>query len=312
MQYKIEDKLEILIPTYNRKLLLEHTLNSLLAKDSPVRLCQITVLDNATDDGSKELIAGFASKYSNVKHIRHKTNIGGNANITRAYELAQKEYVWVVCDDDSFRWDSWCEIEQAIYTGDYDLLLTRKNDLKGTSNIAKIFRQCTFVPAAIYRTAIINSNVLVNMYNNIPFLFPHLAIISEVFNRKGRIFLPQGEIMDKCSFNFREPGQEYRTPKTNLYYPEMARKMFWTVGFIHSVQMIKDPKLRIYILDNLGRHGFLGYIVGAFRKNYTTYKGYKLNKDLIADGLCFRHRMKFYCACLFLKVTSMFRRKSKK
>ena len=300
--FKIEENLEILIPTYNRKQFIEMTLNNLLESDSPVRSCSITVLDNASDDGASEVIAGFAKNYGNVKHIRHARNIGGNANIVRAYELAKAPYVWVVCDDDSFN---------ALKTNEYDLLLTRKKELRGTSDIAKIFRQATFVPACIYRTSLISGGILTNMYNSALFMFPQLTLACEVLNKQGRIFLPQGEILDKCSLDTKT--LEFYTRGNDSYKPKYIENMFWTPGFLMSLQMIKDKKLRNYLLEHFGRRGgFFGYILGAFRKNYTRYGGYKLNEDLIRSVLDFRHRLEFDFACLFLKVTSFFRRKKRK
>ncbi len=302
----MKDILEILIPTYNRKPHIKRTLSQLIAKDSPVKNCQITVLDNASTDGSSEVIEDFASRYSNIKHIRHPKNIGGNANIARCYELAKAPYVWVVCDDDSFKWDAWPEIENALRTEDYDLLLTRKAELRNTSDIARIFKQCTFVPSCIYKTSIISDGVVTNMYNNVAFLFPHLALACEVFNRKGRIFLPQGEIMDICCY---EPTNSSFTRGNNAYIPNYNKNMFWTVGAIISTQMIKDKKLRTYILDHIGGHGFCGYIIAAFKQNYTLYGRSKLNEQLIRSELCLRHKMEFDIARIILKMMFLFHSK---
>lgn len=310
---EIQKQLEILIPTYNRKPYIKHTLEQLTAPDSPVKDCSITVLDNASTDGSSEIIAEFAKKFTNIKHIRHHKNIGGNANITRAYEMATTPYVWVVCDDDSFKWDAWPEIATALATDEYDLLLTRKDDLQGTSDIAKIVRQCTFVPAGIYRTGIITNGVLMNMYNNIPNMFPHLALICEILNKKGRIFLPQGEIMDKCTLDIVYSGDDWNTRGAEKsYLPSSARNMFWTVGFLNSLQMIEDPKLRTYVLEHVGKHGFFGYIFGSFRKNYTHYNGNKLNEDLVKNDLNFTQRIKFFFARNLLKLITFFSKKKKK
>ena len=302
----IKDILEILIPTYNRKVHIRRTLTQLTAKNSPVKDCQITVLDNASTDGSSEAIDRFIPFHKNIRHIRHPKNIGGDANIARCYELAKAPYVWVVCDDDSFKWDFWYEIENALRTYDYDLLLTTKRDLKNTSNISKIFKQCTFVPACIYRTSLITDGILMNIYNNLPFLFPHLALASKVFNRKGRIFLPQGEIMDVCNYDKEHSGDGNYTRGNNEYVPNYRKNMFWTVGVIVSTQLIEDKKLRNYILDNLGGHGFCMYIISAFRQNYKFYEGSKFNEQLVCKSLDFWHVIQFNMACLFLKIIYLF------
>ena len=309
---EIQKQLEIIIPTYNRKPHLQRTLTQLTAPESPVRKLSITVLDNSSTDGTSDLIEEFAAKYSNIKHIRHRKNIGGNANITRAYELANKPYVWVVCDDDSFRWEAWHEIENALFSGEYDLLLTRKDDLQGTSDIAKIVRQCTFVPAGIYRTSLINNSVLLNMYNNIPNMFPHLALICEILNNRGRIFLPLGEIMDICTFDTAHTGDGWNTRGSeNSFIPPVTRNMFWTVGFLNSLQMLEDAKLRTYVIDHLGRHGFFGYIWSSFRKNYTHYNGNKLNEAFIRSDLNFRQRVQFFFVRVFLRILSVFSRRKR-
>jgi len=311
-QKTLESQLEILIPTYNRKAYLEHTLTQLTAPESPVKNCSITVLDNASEDGTAEVVDRFAAQFKNITPIHHKKNIGGNANITRAYELAVTAYVWVVCDDDSFKWEAWGEIQQALETNAYDLLLTRKNDLKGTSDIARIFRQCSFVPAGIYRTSLITGGVLMNMYNNIPNMFPHLALISEIFNRQGSIFLPQGEIMDQCTFDLKTSGDKWNTRGSDTYVPETMKNMFWTVGFLSSTLMIKDKKIRTYILEHVGNHGFFGYIWGSFRKNYTHYRGYTLNKALVRQVCCTPlQRIQFDLACAGLALLSLFRKQKK-
>lgn len=308
----MKDILEILIPTYNRKQHIERTLKQLIAENSPVKDCQITVLDNASTDGSSEVIDRFASFHKNIKHIRHPKNIGGNANIARCYEMARTPYVWVVCDDDSFKWNSWSEIKNALSTNDYDLLLTRKRDLKGTSNIAKIFRQCTFVPAGIYKTSLITNSVLMNMYNNIPFLFPHLSLVTEIFNRHGRIFIPQGEIMDMCSYDSEHSGDGSYTRGNNAYVPGYSRNMFWTVGVIVSTQMIENKKLRNYVLDHIGSRGFFGFIFAGFRPNYKIYRGSKFNEAVARNSLNFWHRIQFDLACLLLKIVFLFVPKKRK
>ena len=114
-----EKLLEIVIITYNRKREIKQTLESLMASYSPVRRCPITILDNCSTDGASEVCAEFAEKYENITHIRHPQNIGGNANICRAFEIAKEEYIWCLSDDDGLDWSAWQEIEEAMEAG-YD------------------------------------------------------------------------------------------------------------------------------------------------------------------------------------------------
>ncbi len=306
---EIQEQLEIFLPTYNRKRFLAHTLEQLTAPQSPVRHCQMTILDNASTDGSADLLDEYAAKFSNIKVIHHPKNIGGNANITRCFELASTPFMWAVCDDDSFRWDSWSEIESALQSDQYDILLTRKHDLKGTSDIAKIIRQLTFLPAGIYRTKFINAGVLMNMYNNIPNLFPHMALICEIINKKGSIFLPQGEIIAETELDIAELDNYLKGTNETTYVPQPAREMFWVVGFFNSLQLLEDKKLRTYVMNHLGRHGFFGYLMGAFRLNYTQHKASPRNIRLMINNMNFWQRFQFFWVRFSLRILTFFRRK---
>ena len=298
--------LEIIIPTFNRKQHIERTLKQLLAENSPVRDCSITVVDNASTDGSDEIIEGFVKQYKNVEHIRNPRNIGLGGNIAKCYALAKAPYVWVLGDDDSFKWNTWYEIENALKTGDYDLLLTRKRDLKGTSNVAKILRQCGYITAGIYRTSLINDAVALNMYNSIYTLFPHLAIVGEIFNKKGLIFLPQGEIVDQILFDKKNAGDGHYFRGYDEYIPDIYKNMFWTSGYLLSVQMIQDKKLRNYVLDNSGSHGFFGFIFTGFRTNYKVCHASRYNEAIVRNTLDFWHRVQFDLACLLLRIMFLF------
>ena len=308
-KFKIANQLEIFLPTYNRKQCLEHTLAQLTAPESPVRNCRMTILDNASTDGTKELLQEYAARFANINVIHHPKNIGGNANIARCFELATAPFMWAVCDDDSLTWQHWHEIENALETDQYDILLTRKHDLRGTSDIAKIIRQLTFLPAGIYRTRFITGAVLMNMYNNVANLFPHMALICEIINKKGAIFLPQGELFDKTAIAVGDLDNYLKGAEDNTYTPQAAREMFWVVGFFNSLQLLQDEKLRTYVKNNLGRHGFFGYLMGAFRLNYTRYGSSQINVRLMINNMNLWQSFQFFWVRVFLKVINFFRKK---
>ena len=110
----LKDVLEIILITYNRKPCLERTLNALFAENSPVKDLDITIIDNASTDATPELLAQFKQKHSNLKVIRNNKNIGPNANIAKIFEIAQKPYFWPLCDDDTYDFSAWQDVENAI------------------------------------------------------------------------------------------------------------------------------------------------------------------------------------------------------
>ena len=175
----IRDKLQIYIITYNRIKKFKSTLDTIL--NSPVKSFDMTILDNASTDGTSELIEDYCQKYSNLKHIRHSHNIGGNANICRAFEMGAssgKEYFWVLCDDDKYDFSNWCEVEERIRANDDVICLCDyvfPSQDKKTYPSYQIF-QLTFVPAGIYKTELITGDVLINMYDAILTMFQQSVV----------------------------------------------------------------------------------------------------------------------------------------
>ncbi len=302
----MKNTLEIIIPTYNRKPHIERTLKQLLAENSPVKDCQITVVNNASTDGCEEVIENFVKQYPNVKHIRNPRNLGLGGNIAKCYTLAKAPYVWVIGDDDSFKWDVWPEVEDALRSNEYDLLIVRQYKVKCTSNIAKIFRLCGYIAAGIYRTSVINNTVVLNMYNSIYTLFPHLAIVGEIYNRGGRIFLSSDELIDIAGYDKGNFGDGKYFRGYEGYIPDIYKNVFWTSGYLLSVQMIQDKKLRNYVLDNSGSHGFFGFVFAGFRTNYKVCNGSKYNEAIVRNTFDFWHRVQFDLACLLLKIMFLF------
>ena len=116
----IEEKLEIVLITYNRYKDLNNTLKQFY--DGPFSDCKFTILDNCSDDKTKEICEKYQNLFPNINIIRHLKNIGGNANILRAVETSTSLYTWVICDDDSYDFSECQDIINAINSGKYDLI----------------------------------------------------------------------------------------------------------------------------------------------------------------------------------------------
>lgn len=92
--------LSVIIPTYNRKDMLKEALDSVLQQDYDNM--QIIVSDNASTDGTDDLMEEYKSLHDNIIYIRREKNLGPKINGYKAYEdYAQGKYIFFLCDDDS-------------------------------------------------------------------------------------------------------------------------------------------------------------------------------------------------------------------
>ena len=236
----LETQLELFLPTYNRKRFLANTLEQLTAPESPVRNCQMTILDNASTDGSAELLDEYAAKFPNIKVLHHAKNIGGNANIARCFEMAKSKYVWVLCDDDKYDFSNWNECEQLLAQNPPAIVVA--NYGKPEKGIAHLFRQLSFVPAAIYRTDFITSDTLINMHFSISNLFPQLAVAAAAVNVQ-----PSLPILKKPLVTMQlNPGNDsyLRGTDTQSAVHPLIKEMFWSLGYLRSIQMLQDSKVK--------------------------------------------------------------------
>ncbi len=129
--------LTIAIPTYNRPDRVKNTISLLLPQlTSQVK---IMVLDNCSDvniqNHLKEQIGG--NVLDKVEVMRHRVNIGGDANFQRCFELCDTPYIWMLGDDDRVQ-------ENAIELIFEELNNFKDHDLIGinfNSNCCKVERK---------------------------------------------------------------------------------------------------------------------------------------------------------------------------
>lgn len=245
-----EKLLEIVLITYNRKRELTQTLNSLMASYSPVRRCPITILDNCSTDGASEVCEEFAETYENITHIRHPQNIGGNANICRAFEIATGEYVWCLSDDDGLDWSAWQEIEEAMQAG-YDGIFTTLVNLRRTKGLGGQLMESTFCPGCIYKREHITSNVLQGMYANIHNFLPHLTIGIAIVMNDGKFFIPKHEIVyQPPKFeDIPEVATANNTRGNNICYSPSVVDKIWEIGFINVITLLDEKKRNLIYSD---------------------------------------------------------------
>jgi len=300
----LKNNLEIILVTYNRKEHLQNTFNQIFADDSPVKNLQITVLDNQSTDGTSDFIADYVKKFPNVKHIINNRNIGGNPNIARAFEIASKKYLWILCDDDNYDFSNFSVIEAKLASNDYDAIFT----LECKNDLSDIFYQSTFVPACIYNTEKLTGSVIENMFCNIPNLFPHLAIMAKIINDNGKIATlkpEEGQVLIRGRANDAQQcsGKCYLRNIGDADLNSNRKNMFWFVGYINSLALINNKTKRNYILTHTEHHfkNFSALMTHKLWLNMSQYNFYSKNFLDILLGLNLYQKIFLFIPC-FLKA----------
>jgi glycosyltransferase involved in cell wall biosynthesis len=86
------------VPVYNGELTIARALDSLLAQD--LDDIEIIVSDNASDDGTPEICAEYATRDPRIRLFRNPRNLGLAGNFNRTFELARGTYFkWATHDD---------------------------------------------------------------------------------------------------------------------------------------------------------------------------------------------------------------------
>ena len=242
----MKEKLEIIIITYNRANYLKKTLEELTSSKSPVKNCRIRILNNASTDNTIEICEKFKRNFNNVSYITNKYNVGGNANIAKAIELADKEYFWILGDDDLYDWTNWKEAEKYI-KGGYDCIVIA-NVFVNPTLIDRV-KQCVFLSGCIYKTSIINNDVIRNVYDAVSDYCPHAPLFCEVLNNnnksfcyiKGAPIIIYGGWAEGVDISSYSRGNN----EQNLY----PIKSFFA-GIFRCISLLKDDNLRITMMKS--------------------------------------------------------------
>lgn len=243
--------IDIFLITYNRLNLLKRTMDQILSDSSPIKDYSITIIDNNSTDGTYDYLLELQKNNTNLEVIKNIRNIGGNANICRAYEFSltkPAEYIWVLCDDDLYDFTDWWQVEKEIQKKTdvicvSNYALTHENFNKTPLN--ELLLQMTFVPAGIYKKALFTDEVITNMYDSIITMFQQLVVFMEAVNSRKKIKIIQNEIVHNGVFY---PSEE---EKTDYSYTRGSRKTLkrrkdtnWILGFANVITLLDSEKLR--------------------------------------------------------------------
>lgn len=93
-------QLTVAIPTFDRPLDLEATLNQIGPQLNDQ--CVLHVVDNCSQCDIEEIVQNFREQFSTVivKYTRNSVNIGASANFMRCFEVCDTPWLWLLSDDD--------------------------------------------------------------------------------------------------------------------------------------------------------------------------------------------------------------------
>lgn len=132
--------LTIAIPTWNRASLLEDLLAVLLTELRVRPDVELLVSDNASTDGTPEMLAGYQSRGLEMRILRNASNIGADGNILQCYEAARGKYVWLFSDDDLIAPGGIARVLQALSRRDYDLVQVGHYNFVGEYGAHRTYR----------------------------------------------------------------------------------------------------------------------------------------------------------------------------
>jgi glycosyltransferase involved in cell wall biosynthesis len=88
----------IIVPTYNRRELVQETIDSVLAQDHP--RVELLVLDDGSTDGTAEVLERYAREHpKRFRWDRHE-NMGQARTLNRGFEMMRGDYVGYLSSDD--------------------------------------------------------------------------------------------------------------------------------------------------------------------------------------------------------------------
>lgn len=306
---KTEDILEIIIPTFNRKPVLEQTLGVLL--HSPAGKCQVTVLDNNSADDTEPLVKSLMPFFPNLKYVKNRFNLGLAGNFCKAMMLPEKKYFWIMSDDTGLDFAHWNEVEKAL-AQDYDVLLTLNyygvKDCKTVKEQAQVILMLIWMFSGIFKSSLVTDDLILRALTDIYTVHPQIALITKAVSKQN-VWLPPYPITAprenvesaekrEYSFNRNAAFRHFRLDQPMNFFP----------GFLNAVENIEDPVLKKTCIELIFKYSFVKY-------NSNHFKHIRYHRVNFWDTfllLPFKYKLVFLAGALKYHITHPFGRKHEK
>ena len=249
----IENKLEIVIITYNRSALLENTLIQFL--NSPFKDCKITILNNCSTDNTLSVCEKYLDKFSELSISTNKINIGAGANVLRAAEIVNLDYLWLICDDDNYDFSYCDDIIDCIVNDKVDIINMGAHiedewrfggQLKSVKDFINdgypFFKAASFVPNNLFRVSKFIPFIVAG-YNNVTNMYPHMPYLLSNYSQDNLLYISKNRIVTAGvgaqTYNSKEWAQGWLNTSNLLKSKSEIKRCFfdqWRTGFLNEIK----------------------------------------------------------------------------
>lgn len=130
--------LSLTIPTYNRAKYLGQLLETVLPQFAGITpdVAEVVISDNASEDGTRELVESFVARGLTIRYVRNEVNKGSDANFLQCLDLARGQYAWVLGDDDLLESHAIQSLLSLLAEDEYDLVYMSSYGFSGTADVS--------------------------------------------------------------------------------------------------------------------------------------------------------------------------------
>lgn len=126
-------RLSIIIPFFNVEKYIAQCLDSVVNQDIPLSDYEIICVNDASPDGSRDIVLDYMKRYPNIRLIEHEHNkkLGAARNTGRS--IARGKYIWNVDSDDRIAPNCLADMLAECEKNDLDILIFQSASCDGNA-----------------------------------------------------------------------------------------------------------------------------------------------------------------------------------
>jgi glycosyltransferase involved in cell wall biosynthesis len=234
-------KISLGLPVFNEVKFLDLTLQSILAQT--YEEFELIIVDNASTDGSFELLQKIAKKDTRVKLFRNEKNLGGNKNFNLTFKYSSGNYFMWIGAHDIYENDYLALLIQKLKEGNfsYDLVFSNVSNIDSEGKIIQKKKEVGF--------EFNNSNLITRMIK-LPWVIKGSGdMVMGLFSRKAlertsifseNVLWPDNLLIHQIS-SMGNIGRVEQVLRARRYFRE-EKFNNWNKKYLHLVNRYKSSR----------------------------------------------------------------------